>query len=323
MASVRPASSLILCKPLAAPASRTAKGQFKVLMVKRSARGSFKSLHVYPGGAVDNADGDTSANAYKLESDPWQLDPHTQTHLLPFRIAAIRETFEESGVLVGATAEHQTRLADSRAWRNKVLNDAAQFAEMARSIRWNPPLNRLVHWSHWITPVVEKKRFDTHFFLTTVDSEASTASQEGVDGSELVHLEWLTPSEALHAFATQKISLFPPQYLTLMELSRYTFLELEDYVHRRVLRESEFLIPNQPEPYRCEEDGAVLVYPGDVQHSMTRSLAETTFKRLSPGAKNRIRFSFADGSKSVTGFDLIATGGNDAFGALPRSHARL
>lgn len=145
---IRPSASLILARRAA---SVTTGCDFEVLLLKRSSLGSFKACHVYPGGAVDPHDSGHQADKY--------------------RICAVRETFEETGIYCGAESN---RLSSRQAaqWRSRIHGNAEKFklfqeAYAATDIQ----LESLLLWSHWITPVQEAKRFETKFFLKVLSPE--------------------------------------------------------------------------------------------------------------------------------------------------------
>ncbi|KAI8587466.1 NUDIX hydrolase domain-containing protein [Geranomyces variabilis] len=189
---LRYAASAIVCAPVNAK-------EFKVLMLKRNSRGTFGSLHVFPGGMVDAVD----------SSPEWQTEQEKAASLnLSYFIAAIRETFEESGVLLTQPAP-QMSSADLHAWRKKVHSDPRLFIEFCKAANIRPDVQGLIHWSNWITPPVEVSRFDTHFFLTVLnESHADTQC----DGVETLELEWLTPQQAVDAF--ERGILYTPRALS-------------------------------------------------------------------------------------------------------------
>jgi hypothetical protein len=71
---------------------------------------------------------------------------------------------------------------------------------LCKTYKTQPALEKLVRWAHWITPVVEKKRFDTQFFLTVLSKPLEDSVLIDADGKETLSLEWLTPQDALNAF---------------------------------------------------------------------------------------------------------------------------
>jgi 8-oxo-dGTP pyrophosphatase MutT (NUDIX family) len=153
----------------------------EVLMIRRNAKSSFvPDAWVFPGGVVEPADHDLGDG----------------TELGTMRIAAARELFEESGIWLGAP------LADADAKRRALLAGEITFASL---IAESPvDFEKLVWTSRWITPVGVPKRFDTYFFLATVDRNA-IASAENVEAVEVI---WIAPAEAIEklqiVFPTQK-----------------------------------------------------------------------------------------------------------------------
>lgn len=118
---------------------------------------------------------------------------------LTHKICAIRETFEESGLLLTTPAAHTVPELDTEIWRHKVHNDASQFKHMCDLYKLQPAVDRLVPFANWITPAFEKKRFNTLFFLTvlhqTVDEEHKETIKVSADGEEAVQMDWFNPQE--------------------------------------------------------------------------------------------------------------------------------
>jgi hypothetical protein len=97
-----------------------------------------------------------------------------------------------------------------------------------------------MRWSRWITPIHEKKRFDTLFFVHILPLHQNT--DINVDGKEIVDYQWMSPKEALSAFEKKgkftsvhwsEIALYPPQFCTLTEMSQWNLLQLQQEIHRR------------------------------------------------------------------------------------------
>lgn len=183
----RPASSILLI--------RDADAGLEVFMVKRHHKIDFASgAMVFPGGKVDPEDSDAEARAATIGADGFD---DTQ---LGFRVSAIREAFEETGVLIATnkdgselTAEHTNDLKEryaARLEKNQVTMGAMATAE-GLSIR----VDRLEAFAHWITPPVMPKRFDTPFFI----AEAPEAQIDGAlhDGTEAVESVWTTPAAVM------------------------------------------------------------------------------------------------------------------------------
>lgn len=167
----------------------------EVLMVRRSSKGSFGSALVFPGGVLATEDEDRAWEDLIEDGD----DPQNDRGL---RIAALRETFEETGILPivdrdGILTTFQPEAADR------------PFMDIVRSSGGRLPLDQLVHFGHWITPEAAPKRFDTHFFLLS----APNCDHARCDGHETVAVEWRT---AANVIATETCLPFP----TRLNLSR-------------------------------------------------------------------------------------------------------
>lgn len=182
---------------------------FEIFMVERGKTAQFMArAMVFPGGRVDAAD---HALADACDITPAQaaaaLGIADPARAIAYYIAAIRETFEEAGVLLadGATGP----LVDLRAQlNNKTLSFAAIVERLGLTLR----ASALVPYAHWITPPIEKRRYDTLFFLARVPP----AQQASHDAIENTAGAWLSPAAALNAYAAGELRLAPP---TLWELT--------------------------------------------------------------------------------------------------------
>ncbi len=172
---------------------------FEVLMVQRHAKAYYASALVFPGGVVEAEDA----------NEAWLPHLHggenLSTEERSFRIAACREVFEESALLLTAPAI------------TLPLNDAAlsgvNFLEFIRDHSLKLDLGALVDFAHWLTPEFAPKRFDTRFFLC----RASAGDEAISDGVETVGLLWISPKAALQSVACgEKTIAFP----TRMNLTR-------------------------------------------------------------------------------------------------------
>ena len=172
-----------------------AGGGLEVFMVERHHQIDFATgALVFPGGKVDDADTDPRLRARCAGAEA--LDDAA----LALRVAAIRETFEECGVLL-AHGLARAPAADPD-FTGLVLRESLALA-----------CDRLVPFAHWITPEVVPKRFDTYFFLA-----AAPADQLALhDGRESVDSLWIAPAAALgEAEAGRRTIIYP----TLMNLAR-------------------------------------------------------------------------------------------------------
>jgi 8-oxo-dGTP pyrophosphatase MutT (NUDIX family) len=179
----------------------------EVLMMERPAAAGFAAgAMVFPGGRIEPSDrelGRHCSAAHGIAEDA-----------LVFRIAAIRETFEECGVLLarrdGAMVPGAALEALRRSHREAIGADFAAFVAQAGL---ELAIDALVPYAHWITPVDRKKRFDTHFYLAMAPSDQQAAH----DGQEAMDTVWTTPNAALRAAEEGRYKLI---FATLMNLGR-------------------------------------------------------------------------------------------------------
>ncbi|MDF1735061.1 MAG: NUDIX domain-containing protein [Minwuia sp.] len=183
----RPASSILLI--------RDTEAGLEVFMVKRHHKIDFASgAMVFPGGKVDPEDSDAEARAATIGAE------HFDDTQLGFRVSAIREAFEETGVLIATqkdgselTAARTNELKDRYAAR--LEKNQVTMGQMATAEGLAIRVDRLEAFAHWITPPVMPKRFDTPFFI----AEAPEAQIDGAlhDGKEAVESVWTTPAAVM------------------------------------------------------------------------------------------------------------------------------
>jgi 8-oxo-dGTP pyrophosphatase MutT (NUDIX family) len=190
-------------------------GAFEVLLIRRHSASKFAAGDfVFPGGRieVDDApdgaavwcrglDAAGAARALRLEAPPNAALGHW--------IGAIRETFEEVGLLLAYASDGRpARLDDARhaAYRRACQRDHRAFQDMIRAERLTLATDRLVYFAHWITPEVQPLRFDTRFFATDMPAVHEAVADE----HEITEVRWLTPREALDANARGDLSLRNP-----------------------------------------------------------------------------------------------------------------
>ncbi|KAI8812117.1 hypothetical protein BJ742DRAFT_768678 [Cladochytrium replicatum] len=285
--SLRPAASLIICArtPPSRPGVFGTKAQspFVVLLVKRNSAGPFRDLHVFPGGALDTDDDSAAWDAVCGGVAEGESREERR-----FKIAAVRETLEETGI---ALFDQQPTARQISEWRASLLarESKALFSTMVRESGLKPSLGKLKPWGHWITPAMEKKRFDTKFYLTYLDEEPRAAY---ADGRELVSAGWYTPQEALAAYDRGAIDFFPPQLCLLTDLSSVgTFPPQEPLFPANVTV--------QPEPVSNDED-RYLAFPGDRHHSTSSRSANGVNRAVYvANADGKVRFRLERGAGSV------------------------
>ena len=211
-AAARPAATIVLM--------RDSPNGLEVFMVVRHHAIDFASgALVFPGGRVDENDFALAGNA-ALCPNPEGL----ATEDLAFRLAAIRETFEECGVLF-ARPGHTIALIDGETLRSVERSHRAPLAEgrigfdsVLTAHDLLPATDLLTYFAHWITPRHQPKRYDTHFFLAEAPPEHLAVH----DGSESVDSVWITPRQALADTVAGRFKLVFATQMNLMKLAGYS-----------------------------------------------------------------------------------------------------
>jgi len=208
----RPASTILLLR------DSKAAPEIEVFMMVRHYEIDFNSgALVFPGGSVDKSDEEIIARQ-ELYSGSEGLDAAK----LSFRIAAIRETFEESGILLarpkGSTALVEAKRAGEieAAHRTALNQRKTTFLDvLAQNDLWLA-LDELVPYAHWITPEGMPKRFDTWFFLAAAPPDQLGAH----DGRESTDSIWVSPREALAGGESGRFKLPFPTTRNLIKLGK-------------------------------------------------------------------------------------------------------
>ena len=237
-------------------------GGLEVLLLKRHASSDvLGGAFVFPGGKVDAADAQLDmathldqplSDLHTALNEP-DIDALTAASLY---VAAVREAFEESGILFahGATNEHAVRAT-------ALLREGQPFDAVLAHMQLRLQTRSLAPWSRWITPVmpsVTHKRFDTRFFVAAAPAGQIAAH----DNHEATESVWLNPRAALEQHRDGVIELAPPQIMTLAHLSRFADVQ-------QAMADARGRTPPviQPEPFDLEGT-RVICYPGDERHSV-------------------------------------------------------
>ena len=193
---------------------RDAVQGMEVYLVKRSRAVDFMAgAHVFPGGRLDK--GDSSASACALLSAGTAAlqqrlgEPLPAMHAAGLFVAAIRETFEEAGLLFGRLGAGW-QMSDAR----HAVAGGAQFTTMVESIDGAA----LVPWVRWVTPEISPKRFDARFFL----ARAPQGQEPRVDGREATEGLWIAPSEAMRRWEDGSMQLAPATAKSIEMLLPFT-----------------------------------------------------------------------------------------------------
>lgn len=254
----------------------------EVLMQRRSERAAqYAGLYVFPGGKLEDHDSDPVwHNRLDLAAEQLRArlaEPDSPALLAQgLHVAAMRETFEEAGVLLVESADAGSAIEPAVAKLRQALSCGRDWSDAMQvaGLRWHTQALR--PWSRWITPrhlQARNVRFDARFFLARLPQ----GQQVQQDGHEAVESVWVTPRQALERFARREIRLLPPQIMSLIELMAYPDTgTLWTATHERK--------PPLIEPVHVNADGDVAVcYPGDPEHPVSeRSLPGPTRLRVTP-----------------------------------------
>jgi len=215
----RPAATVLLL--------REARDNVEVLLIRRHEKLAFMGgMWVFPGGSVCAADASPAAFARIPASsqtncarlDTLHGEPIAANECLALTVAACRETFEETGVLLASDTAGELCESDVAARlqerRRAIAAQPELFAELLQAEDLFLRVDRLVYWAHWITPSVVPRRFDTRFFLAGVPADQSAV----IDSTETVDHAWLSPAAIVTAALTGDMPVSHPTLYNLMEL---------------------------------------------------------------------------------------------------------
>ena len=178
-------------------------------------------FHVFPGGKVEQEDFSPAMLGRCRHHDPVEAAAPLGLAAEPgramgFRVAAIREVFEETGVLLaeGASAIPAERLA---AFRRELHAEQRSFLSLLEAEDLYLPVDRLFWFAHWVTPATSPRRFDTHFFAAPMpEGQEVSPFPEEVSASG-----WEQPRAAIEQWKRGEIKIIPPTLASLDFLSRF------------------------------------------------------------------------------------------------------
>jgi 8-oxo-dGTP pyrophosphatase MutT (NUDIX family) len=215
---------------------------------------------VFPGGSVDERDADPAiAEEHWIGPSPAEL-----SHLLGISAervralvcAAVRETFEESGVLLARPATAELVQDNVIEDRQALLDGSLSLGELLRRRGLKVRADLLTPWARWITPEISPRRFDTWFFAAALPPGQLAAAGPGEADSGT----WWQPSAALEAARAGEITLLPPTAVTLAELAAYPDVG-------GILRERRVITPLMPTVV-VEDERAWLAMPQATEYPL-------------------------------------------------------
>lgn len=213
------AATVMLLRDAATPVAGS-RGGVEVFLQRRVAGMAFAGgMTVFPGGGVDTRDADASVSWVGPPPARWaEWFSCSESMATALVCAAVRETFEESGVLLagdesGAVADTSAYADARQALVSRELSLAAFLAEAGLKLR----ADLLRPWANWITPEQEPRRYDTRFFVAALPEgqRADGATTEAEDSG------WQRPTDAIADAEAGRSTLMPPTWFTLDELTRF------------------------------------------------------------------------------------------------------
>ena len=216
--------------PLGAPRAaatlvvvRDAAVGIEVLLLRRAERGDLNSgAWVFPGGMVEVGDRDVHAWCAGVDDAAASQRLGLPGGGLDYYVAAVRECFEEAGLLFALDADGamlseraDAASAELAAWRGPLHRGERRLADLCAQHGLRLAMDRLVYFSHWLTPPGRPKRFDTRFFI----AEAPATQVATHDDTEMVEQQWMRPADALAQAAALK--LMTPTLKTIEALARF------------------------------------------------------------------------------------------------------
>ncbi len=210
----RPAATLILL--------RDSEAGPEIFMLKRSPSAAFvANAYVFPGGGLDAADHKALDRVRGLTQTQANRRLGVETGGLAYWVAAVRECFEEAGILL-AEEESGAPLDPARAdalavHRTAVNAGTLSFGDLLEQERLAIPAQNIAYFSHWITAPGRPRRFTARFFV----ARAPHGQHGSHDDGETVASEWVRPALALDRCAKGEIELVHPTRISLTDLARF------------------------------------------------------------------------------------------------------
>ena len=204
VAEPRDAATVMLLR-----AAGTGSGVEVLLLCRARMMDFAPGAHVFPGGSVDSADAEIAVELPSGYAATLGVPPERAQALIG---AAVRETFEESGVLLAAGQP----VAEDR---RELLAGSVSLADVLRHRELELRADALLPWARWITPEASDRRFDTWFFAAAMPE--GQVADAGIGAAEADSAAWLRPAAALAAARAGEITLLPPTAVTLAELAAH------------------------------------------------------------------------------------------------------
>ena len=246
VADPKPAATVVLL--------RDHQDEMQVLLLKRHRSAGFvPGAYVFPGGRIDESDADARLVANCEVPARGAVPAH-------YWFGAVREVFEETGVLLARTndgewAPDTTEDEAVETWRLALMNDETSLAQIVVDENLRVVLDDVVYFAHWITPDAEPRRYDTRFFAARLPRDRNIKPDE----REMVDAIWITATDALERFQNGELPMVFPTVRTLQDLTEFHSVDAALSALR--LKDVE---PVQPRLVRAEGGVGIVIDGKDV-----------------------------------------------------------
>jgi len=256
----RPAATVII--------ARDTDDGLEIFMMRRTEQMVFVGgNYVFPGGGLEAADSDPhwASLCDGMEDAEANRLLGTSEGGLAYWVAALRECFEESGLLLCRDRRGELVTHDDAALTGELAELRAQliagktgFADLLQAHQLRPALDQVAYFSHWITPIGAPRRYDTRFLVTAVPLN-QTASH---DGDESDHHHWIRPADALERQKKGEIQMIAPTIETLKTLAQFAD-SAALMAYARTPRDIPAILPRRA----TGRDGTRSLRPGDAAYA--------------------------------------------------------
>jgi 8-oxo-dGTP pyrophosphatase MutT (NUDIX family) len=238
-------------------------GRPRVLLLRRVRRAGFvPGAWVFPGGRVDPDDASPATRRRIRGATPrevarrLELEADSHPPAWAYLVAALRETFEETGILVGTPGGGSPPAGDGATLARlhaALLEGEIGFGRVLEALELRPDVSSLAYVAHWITPEVEPRRYDTRFFVAPVAGRPRVRLHE----AELAEWSWLPPEEAVERHRGGELPMVFPTVHTLELLAGH------DSVGELVAAARARSVPTLLPRLVGDDEGVRIVLPGD------------------------------------------------------------
>lgn len=242
-------------------------GGIEVFMLQRTFNAAFASgMFVFPGGKVDDVDFSTELSELcdGLTDEDASAQLGIESGGLGYWVACIRECFEEAGVLLAKYAgtgevirfDRDDIIEEFNKERENIHDGSLALLELIKREHLRLTTDEIFYISHWITPMGERRRFDTRFFI----ARAPSAQYPLHDNGETIQSFWITPEEAIRRSHDKDLMLMPPTKANIEWLLPFTSTK-DAMAAAKELGKPQTILPK----LKVDSDGRVLgiAMPGD------------------------------------------------------------